>query len=107
MNGNIPAVLTAVAVLSITTPRVVRSAEVPADIAEMKAQDLRVGGDAQSQYFVIHRGAAPPMRGFHPFATRIETPAERYLLVQLGGPAVSAQLCRGLQTPLRAAALRR
>jgi predicted esterase len=90
--------------------------EVPADIADMKVQDLRAGGDEKKRYFVIQRRAEPPADGwrtlfvlpggsgdaqFQPFVTRIAKHAlpEGYLVVQLVAPVWSAQQAQKVVWP--------
>ena len=38
----------------VATSHFVAAADVPEDIAEMKVQDLRAGGDDKKRYFVIN-----------------------------------------------------
>ena len=98
-----------IAVLACVASRAAVAAdEVPADIAEMKVQDLRAGGDEKKRYFVIHRPVEPPKDGwrtlfvlpggsgdaqFQPFVTRIAKNAlpDGYLVVELVAPVWSPQ----------------
>jgi predicted esterase len=90
--------------------------EVPEDIADMKVQDLRAGGDEKKRYFVIQRPAEPPKDGwrtlfvlpggsgdaqFQPFVTRIAKNAlpEGYLAVQLVAPVWTPQQAKNIVWP--------
>ena len=85
MNTRTPTVVAAATVL-FATAHFAGGAEVPDDIADMKVQDLRAGGDDRKRYFLIHRDVTPPKDGwrtlfvlpggsgdaqFQPFVTRI------------------------------------
>jgi predicted esterase len=91
-------------------------AEAPADLADMKVEDLLVGGDVKKRYFTIHRAVEPPKSGwrtlfvlpggsgdasFQPFVTRIARHAlpEGYLVVQLVAPVWSPEQARTIVWP--------
>ena len=103
MNKIIHALLTVVAALVVATPRPASAEEVPADIADMKLQDLRAGGNDKMRYFIIQRLVEPAKDGwrtlfvlpggsgdaqFQPFVTRIAKNAlpVGYLVVELVAP---------------------
>jgi predicted esterase len=92
------------------------TAEPPPDIAKMKVEELRAGGDVRMQYFVIHRPVDPPKSGwrtlfvlpggsgdasFQPFVTRVAQNAvpESYLVVQLVAPVWSVDQARTMVWP--------
>jgi predicted esterase len=92
------------------------AADVPEDIADMKVQDLRAGGDEKKRYFVIHRPGEAPRDGwrtlfvlpggsgdaeFHPFVTRMAKQAvpEGYLVVQLVAPVWTPAQAQNLVWP--------
>lgn len=115
MNTTFNILLTAVVILmSAASP--IRAADVPPDIADMKVQDLRAGGDEKKRYFVIHQETPPPTGGwrtlfvlpggpgdaqFQPFVTRIAKNAlpEGYLVVQLVAPVWTAQQAKDIVWP--------
>jgi predicted esterase len=90
--------------------------EVDPDIADMKVQDLRAGGDEKKRYFVIHQPVQPPKGGwrtlfvlpggsgdaeFRPFVTRLAKHAlpENYLVVQLVAPVWTPEQAQNLVWP--------
>jgi hypothetical protein len=92
------------------------AAEVPADIADMKVEDLRAGGDEKKRCFVIHKPVDAPAEGwrtlfvlpggpgsadFQPFVTRIAKHAlpDGYLVVQLVAPVWSPAQAQNLVWP--------
>jgi hypothetical protein len=104
--------------LLLTTLHAAFAADVPADIADMKVQDLRAAGDEQKRYFVIHRAAEPPKQGwrtlfilpggngsadFRPFVTRIAKNAvpENYLVVQLVAPVWNPKQAQEIVWPIK------
>jgi predicted esterase len=108
--------LLALAALLVASSHDLSAADVPDDIADMKVQDLRAGGDAQKRYFVIHRPVKPPQEGwrtlfvlpggsgdaeFQPFVTRIAKNAlpEGYLVVQLVAPVWTPQQAKTIVWP--------
>jgi predicted esterase len=105
------AVLLSIVVL-VTSAR----AEVPADIADMKAQDLKAGGDEKKRYFVIQRPEEAPKEGwrtlfvlpggpgnaeFLPFVTRIAKNAlpAGYLVIELVAPVWTPEQAQNLVWP--------
>lgn len=115
MKRTIQALLTTAACL-VATSDFVAAADVPADIADMKVQDLRAGGDDKKRYFVIHRPVEPPKDGwrtlfvlpggsgnaqFQSFVTRIAKNAlpDGYLVVQLVAPVWTPQQARNMVWP--------
>ena len=116
MNKTIHALLTVFAVLVVAMPHLAPAEEIPADIADMKVQDLRAGGDDKKRYFVIQRPVEPPKDGwrtlfvlpggsgdaqFQPFVTRIAKNAvpEGYLVVQLVAPVWTPQQAQNMVWP--------
>lgn len=94
------------------------AAEVPEDIADMKVQDLRAGGDEQKRYFVIQRPGEIPANGwrvlfvlpggpgnaeFQPFVTRLAKNAvpAGTLVVQLVAPVWNAKQAQEVVWPLK------
>jgi predicted esterase len=115
MKRTIQALLTTAAFV-VATSHFAIAAEVPEDIADMKVQDLRAGGDDKKRYFVIQRPVEPPKdgwrtlfvlpggsgdAGFQPFVTRIARHAvpESYLVVQLVAPVWTPQQARDIVWP--------
>lgn len=99
------------------------AAEVPADIAGMKVQDLRAGGDEKKRYFVIQRPGDAPKEGwrtlfvlpggsgnaeFQPFVTRMAQQAvpEGYLVIQLVAPVWTPWQAENLVWPGEKSGLR-
>lgn len=116
MNKAIHPLLTVIAALFVATPHPAPAEEAPADVAEMKVQDLRAGGDDMKRYFVIHRPVEPPKDGWRtlfvlpggsgdaqsqPFVTRIAKNAlpEGYLVVQLVAPVWTPQQAQKIVWP--------
>ncbi len=117
MNSTTRTLFTA-AMLLLSAASLTCAADVPPDIADMKVQDLRVGGDEKKRYFVIHRPPRPPppdqgwrtlfvLPGgsgdaqFQPIVTRIAKNAlpEGYLIVQLLTPVWTAQQAKDIVWP--------
>jgi predicted esterase len=115
MNPAVRTLVTVTAFLLVSASSII-AADVPADIADMKVEDLRAGGDAQKRYFVIQRPAQPPKDGwrtlfvlpggpgnaeFQPFVTRMAKNAvpEGYLVVQLVAPVWTAQQAENIVWP--------
>lgn len=115
MKSTILTLLMAVAIL-MAGVSLARAADVPADIADMKVQDLRAGGDEKKRYFVIHRPVEPPKEGwrtlfvlpggpgsaeFQPFVTRIAKYglSESYLVVQLVAPVWTPEQAQNIVWP--------
>jgi predicted esterase len=99
------------------------AAELPEDIADMKLQDLRAGGDAQQRYFVIQRPGEAPREGwrtlfvlpggpgnaeFQPFVTRIAKNAlpAGYLVVQLVAPVWTPEQAQKVVWPSEKSGIR-
>jgi predicted esterase len=97
---NIRSILQIFVALAILALPAAVAVEVPSDVAGMKVNDLRAGGDQMKRYFTIHGSAQPPQTGwrtlfvlpggpgdaeFRPFITNIAKNAlsENYLVVQL------------------------
>jgi predicted esterase len=116
MNKAVHTLVTVIAALVVATPHAAPAQEVPADIADMKVQDLRAGGDDKKRYFVIQRPVEPPKDGwrtlfvlpggsgdaqFQPFVTRIAKNAlpEGYLVVQLVAPVWTPQQAQNIVWP--------
>ena len=116
MNRTLPLLLPILATLVAAPLSRALAQDVPADIADMKVQDLRASGDEKKRYFVIHRPAEPPKEGwrtlfvlpggsgdaqFQPFVTRIAKNAlpEGYLVVQLVAPVWSPQQAQNIVWP--------
>lgn len=115
MNRTIHALLLAAAAFFIGTSQTA-AADIAEDIADMKVQDLRAGGDEKKRYFTIQRHAEPPKDGwrtlfvlpggagdaqFQPFITRIAKHAlpEGYLVVQLVAPVWTPQQAQNIVWP--------
>ncbi|OAI55903.1 hypothetical protein AYO49_05080 [Verrucomicrobiaceae bacterium SCGC AG-212-N21] len=103
-------------VLLFLTQVFIDAAETPPDIADMKVEDLRAGGDEKKRYFVIHQPGDTPKEGwrtlfvlpggpgnaeFQPFVTRIAKNAlsKDYLVVQLVAPVWSEPQAQNLVWP--------
>src|SRR4051794_1949527 len=108
--------LAVAAMILVATSGSSTAAEVPEDIADMKVQDLKAGGDEKKRYFVIRKQAEAPKEGwrtlfvlpggagnaeFQPFVTRIAKNAlpESYLVVQLVAPVWTAEQAKNLVWP--------
>jgi len=118
MNRAIRTLIPILAAFAVAPLTGVFAQEAPDDIADMKVQDLRAGGDEKKRYFVIQRPTEPPKDGwrtlfvlpggsgdaqFQPFVTRIAKNAlpDGYLVVQLVAPVWSAQQAKNLVWPSR------
>jgi predicted esterase len=116
MNRTTPILLPIFAAFAVAPVSRTIAQDVPPDIADMKVQDLRAGGDEKKRYFVIQRPAEPPKDGwrtlfvlpggsgdaeFQPFVTRIAKNAlpERYLVVQLVAPVWTPQQAQNIVWP--------
>lgn len=123
MNASILCHLAALAGLPAATLPMASGAEPPADIADMKVQDLLAGGDEKKRYFAIHHPVAPPKEGwrtlfvlpggsgeagFQPFVTRIAKKSlpDSYLVVQLVAPVWTPQQARTNVWPTAQSAVR-
>lgn len=115
MNLTTPTLFVAAMLLPLAAS-LTRADDIPPDIADMKVQDLRAGGDEKKRYFVIHRPAPPPEQGwrtlfvlpggsgdaqFQPFVTRIAKNAlpDGYLVVQLVAPVWTPQQAKNIVWP--------
>ncbi|HZN57723.1 MAG TPA: hypothetical protein VFD71_06570 [Planctomycetota bacterium] len=113
------AVAVAAMMAGATTGRAAEG-EVPADIADMKVQDLRAGGVEKRRYFVIRKDGEAPKdgwrtlfvlpggsgdAGFQPFVTRIAKNAlpDGYLVVQLVAPIWNPDQAKNNVWPLNKA----
>ncbi len=109
------ALLATVTVFLSRTPGAL-AADVPEDIADMKVQDLRAGGDEKKRYFLIQRPEEAPKDGwktlfvlpggsgdaqFQPFVTRIAKNAipDGYLVVQLVAPVWTPEQAKNIVWP--------
>lgn len=103
MKKTLPALLAVSAFTFSGWLPVARGVELAEDIADMKVQELKAGGDINKRYFVIHRPVDPPKEGwrtlfvlpggpgddqFMSFVTRIAKNAlpDGYLVVELVAP---------------------
>lgn len=115
MNTSFNTLLAGVGILMSVASSTV-AADVPPDIADMKVQDLRSGGDEKKRYFIIHKSAPPPDKGwrtlfvlpggsgdaqFRPFVARIAKNAlpDGYLVVQFVAPIWTAEQAKRIVWP--------